>query len=386
MKTFVYFVNWAIYGRNHFVQDLPAEYLTHILYAFANVRPETGEVYLSDAWSDTDKHFDGDSWNDTGHQLYGNFKQLYLLKRKYPWLKVLLSIGGWTYSPNFAPAASDPTRRANFVSSAIRLLKDLGLDGLDVDWEYPKPGQEAADYLSLLCELRQALDQYAKDVPSRPRFLLTIATSCAPDNIRAMQVAAMDRYIDFWNLMAYDFAGPTWSTTAGHQANVYGCQYSVDSAVEMYLHAGVHPSKIIVGMPLYGRAFGDTDGPMCGFHGDGGSGTWENGVFDYKVLPLPGATEYFDDRLISSYSYDPHKRVMITYDTPQCARAKSRYIRDKRLGGAMWWESSGDASILSDRSLIRAVVEEVGGSSFLDKAERNCLQYPESVYGNIKSN
>ncbi|KAK9235135.1 glycoside hydrolase superfamily [Lipomyces kononenkoae] len=386
MKSFVYFVNWAVYARKHFVPDLPAEYLTHILYAFANVRPETGEVYLSDTWSDTDQHFEGDSWNDTGRNLYGNFKQLYLLKQKYPWLKVLLSIGGWTYSPNFPPVASDPTRRTKFVSSAINLLKNLGLDGLDVDWEYPKPGKEAADYVSLLCELRQALDQYARSVQSQPRLLLTIATSCAPENIRAMQVAAMDRYVDFWNLMAYDFAGPAWSTTAGHQANVYGYQYSVDAAVEMYRGAGVHPTKIIVGMPLYGRAFGDTDGPMHEHHGDGGSGTWESGVFDYKVLPCPGATEYFDGHAIASYSYDPHKRVMITYDTPQCAKSKARYIRDKGLGGAMWWESSGDVSISTDRSIIRTVVDEFGGPGVLDKSEKNCLQYPESVYDNIRSN
>ncbi|KAK9431474.1 glycoside hydrolase superfamily [Lipomyces doorenjongii] len=386
MKSFIYFVNWAIYARKHFVPDLPAEHLTHILYAFANIRPETGEVFLSDTYSDTDQHFEGDSWNDTGDNLYGNFKQLYLLKQKYPSLKVLLSIGGWTYSPNFAPAASDPTRRAKFVSSAIELVKNLGLDGLDIDWEYPKPGPEAADYETLLRELRQALDEYARGVPSQPRFLLTIATSCAPENIRAMRVATMDRYLDFWNLMAYDFAGPSWSTIAGHQANVYGYQYSAETAIEMYRHAGVHPSKMIMGMPLYGRVFGNTDGPTHGFRGDGGSGTWESGVFDYKVLPRPGAVEYFDSQAIASYSYDHHKRVMITYDTPECARAKARYIRDKGLGGAMWWESSGDAPISSDRSIVRAVIDEFGGPNGLDKFEKNCLQYPESVYDNIRSN
>ncbi|KAJ8096775.1 glycoside hydrolase superfamily [Lipomyces tetrasporus] len=384
MKSFIYFVNWAVYGRKHFVPDLPAEYLTHILYAFANIRPETGEVYLSDTWSDTDQHFQGDSWNDTGKNLYGNFKQLYILKRKYTWLKVLLSIGGWTYSPNFAPVASDPARRTRFVSSAVELLKNLGLDGLDIDWEYPK-GQEASDYVSLLCELRQALDEYALRVPTRPRFLLTVATSCAPENIHAMRVAEMDRYLDFWNLMAYDFAGPTWSKTAGHQANVYGYQYSIDKAIEMYRQAGVHPSKMIMGMPLYGRAFGNTDGPAHGFQGDGGTGTWENGVFDYKVLPRPGAREYFDRQAIASYSYDSGKRIMITYDTPECSKIKARYIRDNSLGGVMWWESSGDAPISSDRSIVRAVVDDFGGQNGLDKSDKNCLHYSESVYDNIRS-
>lgn len=148
--------------------------ISHILYAFANVRPDTGEVYLSDVWADKDIHYPGDSWNDIGNNLYGNFKAIYNLKKANRHLKVLLSIGGWTYSPSFHPVVVNPILRSKFVQSSVQLLEDYGLDGLDVDYEYPTNDAQALGYVELLKEMRAALNQHASIKGAGCKFLLTV--------------------------------------------------------------------------------------------------------------------------------------------------------------------------------------------------------------------
>lgn len=157
----------------------------------------------------------------------------------------------------------------------------------------------------------------------------------------------MDQYLDFWNLMAYDFAG-SWDSLAGHQSNLYpsasnpACTpFSAVKAISHYKYHGVSSSKLILGMPLYGRAFCNTDGPGSLYQGTG-EGSWERGVWDFKALPQAHGREHTSTETCASWSYDDSKRVMVTYDTKDVAERKAHFIKDEGLGGAMWWESSAD--------------------------------------------
>lgn len=151
---------------------------------------------------------------------------------------------------------------------------------------------------------------------------------------------------------------------------------SADKAVSAFIRAGVHPSKLILGMPLYGRAFVDTKGIGNSFISVG-NGSWEKGVWDYKELPLDGARETVDQKAVSAYSYNRDNRTLVTYDNAETARMKAHYVLSKQLGGGMWWESSGDLPISNPRSLIAAFSNELGVNN-LDTSRPNVILPPMS--------
>ncbi|KAK0729008.1 glycoside hydrolase superfamily [Apiosordaria backusii] len=386
-RNALYFTNWGIYGANFQPQDLPADKVTHVLYSFADIASD-GEVISSDSYSDLEKRYPTDSWNDQGNNAYGCVKQLYLLKKKHRQLKVLLSIGGWTYSPKFAPVAATAAGRRKFCSSAVKLVQDWGFDGLDIDWEYPASATEAADFVALLKTCRETLDEYAAKHATGYHMPITIACPAGPTHYNQLDIPNMNKYIDAWHLMAYDYAG-SWDATSGHQSNIFlntanpaATKFSTEKAVNDYVAKGVPPNKIVLGLPLYGRSFEATSGPGKPYSGIG-EGSAQAGIWLYKDLPRVGAKELWDEQAMASYSFDEQRQELISYDTVRSAVEKVKYLKNKGLGGTVFWEAAGDKKE-EEKSLVKTVVREFGGDGRLERG-LNLLSYPVSEYDNIRA-
>ncbi|WAO97137.1 Chitinase [Fusarium falciforme] len=356
-----YFVNWGIYQRNFQPQDLPASKLSHILYAFINVRSD-GTVFTADTWADLEKHYQGD---------------------------FMLSIGGWTWSSNFAAAASTATTRSAFAKSAVTLMKDWGFDGIDIDWEYPSSGQDADNMVLLLRAVRDEMDLYATKFAPGHHFQLSVAAPAGPEHYSKLRLSELADILDHVNIMAYDYAG-SFGNVAGHTANLYANKdlpkstpFNTDDAIKAYIEGGVPPEKLVLGMPIYGRSFLETPGLGEPYSGVGlanpGLGSWEAGIWDYSALPKEGAVINYDQKAQAYYSYNSNTRELVSFDPPDAVRNKVWYLQRLGLGGAMFWEASGDK--VGSESLVETCFEALGT---IDQTE-NWLDYPDSRYHNIVS-
>ncbi|KAH0828629.1 glycosyl hydrolases family 18-domain-containing protein [Lanmaoa asiatica] len=375
----------GIYAANFQPTDIDPSQLTHILYAFADISPDTGKAFLTDSWADEEKHFPGDSWDDQGNNLYGCLKQVMAIPIVILHLKVLLSVGGWTYSQDgHFSFLTDSDLRGNFVASAVQLIKDYGFDGLDIDFEYPANEVEGQGFLDLMTSLRDAFDDLAIANGDTTPYELTAAVSAGSQNNAYYPVPLLDRVLTHWNLMVRRTFSLHYLSQADNQANLYGdsrTDVSTDAAVKHYISSGATPRKIAMGIPLYGRAFENTNGIGQPYSGVG-PGTFAVGVYSYKYLPLPGAQVFEDLVDVASYSYDPVKRELVSYDIPDIVRIKAEYVTAKSLAGCMFWELSTDKT--GSDSLVHTAGVTLGQ---LDQTPVSLSKhYPHSKWDNIRDN
>jgi chitinase len=346
---------------------------------------------LSDEWADLQYAYPGDDTSAPGTNVYGNIKQLYLLKKAHRNLKTILSVGGWSYRMNFAPMLASGAKRRKFVDSAMQLVSDLGFDGLDIDYEYVNGTEQAAQMVSLLKDLRQGFDGLAKKLNATSPFIISYASPAGPDKYKLLDLANMTPYVDFYSFMALDYMGG-FSNYSGHQANLFSdlsnaksTDFETNSGIMYYISGGAPASKILLQSPLYGRSFNQTAGLGTKFTDVGALGSFGTaGVWDYKALPVPGfnASVVELPSIGASYSYDAARKYMISYDTPEIARIKAEYIKGVGLGGASWWEVSMDRN--DTKSLITTTINAFGGADGLEKRKNN-LNYPTSKYANLRA-
>ena len=397
-----YYTSWGIYGRGYRVKDVAtsgsASKLTVINYAFGNVAPDgSGDVVckLGDEWADYQVPWTAEQ-SVTGEAvtwprpILGNFQQLQALKSQYSNVKVVISLGGWTWSRYFSDAALTAASRERLVSSCIDLfikgnLPDPGwggmggpgaaagvFDGIDLDWEWPgsegnagnviRP-EDRQNFTALVREFRRQLDAYGS--ATGRTFLLTAFLPAAPAKIDAgFEVPAVFASLDFATVQGYDLHG-AWESTTNHQANLYASnedpsspQFSVDSTVSAYVARGAPAGEIVVGVPFYSRGWTGVTPANKGLYQPAAGpapGTWEAGVEDYeaaKAKLASGFVRYWDGHARTAWLFDGS--TFWTYDDPVAMKEKAKYVRKQGLGGLMFWELSGDTP---DGELIGSIAD-----------------------------
>lgn len=282
-----------------------------------------------------------------------------VLKSINPKLKVDISVGGWTVG-GFSEAASTEAGRQQFADSAAQLVASQHADGLDVDWEYPghhesgiqSSPQDKTNYTLLLKAIRASLDRVGtkNGRTGANHYTLSVAIADGPF-VSDIDIAAINPYLDWFNLMTYDFVNSMTSTTGHHtglhaSALITGDGRTTDRAVQQFLAAGVPPHKLLIGAAIYGREFADVKPDHNGLyqtygHYQGGH-NWPELKQDY--VNKQGYVRYWDDAAQAPWLWNAQTHHFISYDDPQSIAAKAAYVKAQHLGGIMYWEQSNDPS------------------------------------------
>lgn len=371
-----YFTEWSIYESHNYyeVSNIPWDKVTHINYAFAKI--ENGKIAIFDAWAATDKPFGDDKWDTP---LKGNLGQLIKYKKLYPKVKTIISVGGWTQSVYFSDVALTDSSRTIFADSCVDFIRKYQFDGVDIDWEFPVAGgmagnkyrpEDKGNFTLLLKKLRETLDAAGKQ--DGKKYLLTIAAPAGSSTIVNTEPDKYHQYLDFINLMTYDYNG-SWNNITNHLSPLYGNPQDPSSAasrekantdwsVSEYIRLGVPSNKLNMGIPYYSTGwknvtggtnglFGQANGSPMGIWNDSGAAGGTNPYYHIKeVLEAPdsGFIKYRDSYSHVPYLWNPTEKIFYSYEDEVSLKNKCEYVKKNNLGGVMFWEVCGDYPFKGD--------------------------------------
>jgi len=308
--------------------SIRGEYLTHLNYSFALIK----DGVISGAELD-------------------KLDEIRVVKKRYPHLKVLISVGGWG-ADGFSDAASASEARTLFARSADEFMKTYDFDGIDIDWEYPcssdagiksRP-EDRENFNLLLQELRTQIDRRGEK--DGRKYLLTAALGGTQYTLQFYDLKTISGILDYINLMTYDFTHG-FSAKTGHHTCLFGSKVnsdalSADKAVKICLNHGIPASRLVLGCAFYGRGWDVSDGSSNGLYASVASGCVSYSYRDLVsgFINMNGYRRYWDDDAKAPYLWNG--KHFITYDDPESLVHKSAYIKSHGLGGAMFWEYSQD--------------------------------------------
>jgi len=376
-------------------------HLTHINYAFMDVTSQC-EVVSGDSYADFEKVSTevGQSWGDESVPK-GSLGAFRIMRDgstqtvkdnnlHFPNIKILLSLGGWTWSKHFSTCTVEAAKRAKFVKSAVDMLARTDTDGLDIDWEYPTGCSTSSagnakcgvgsnshnpsdwkNYIAFMKELRVEMESRNFN----RKMELTVAAGMAPALNHGAPLKEWVDTLDAVNFMAYDYMGG-WNKFTAHQTALHPVtglpagaptDYNIEDTVQIFLDAGVPASKMVLGLASYGRSWEGTSGLHKSAVG-AGPGTWEKGIVSWHDLKANyvGQGDWvkgWDAEARAPYVYSAAKGELVVYDDQTSIAIKAKWAQEKGFAGFMWWEASDDPAFDLHSTAVRAWASQCVSSS-----------------------
>jgi chitinase len=327
-------------GDANTLKQYPLQKLTHLIYSFLNLK--------------------GNQLSFSDEQQRQRLADIVALKKQYPHLKMMISLGGWEGCYTCSPVFASAENRKAFAASVLRILQESQTDGIDLDWEYPTipgpPGhpygpEDKANFTDLIVQLRNVLGK---------NYELSFAAGGFQQFLdEAVDWDAVVPLVDRINLMTYDLING-YSTVTGHHTALYSRpeqKESTDNCVQTLLRKKVPADKLVIGGAFYCRMWENVSPLNNGLYQ---SGKHVPGVpfrkFNARLTEAQGFKAYWDDTVKAMHYYNAAERKFATMDDPRSLQAKVQYMKDQHLGGIMFWQLFDDAF---ENGLLEVISESV---------------------------